>query len=124
MKKFVLIAVVAFFTVAFHACQYVDIVPDDGSTIVVSDNLSFSVDIEPIFATQSCTNCHPGMHQPNLTAGNAYASLMDGDYINKKKPEESEVVKVAAPGASHGANLTNEQVQTIIAWIEQGAKDN
>ena len=124
MKKLISFAFVALMALLYTSCQYVDIVPDDGSNIEVSDNLSFSADVEPIFQTQSCTNCHPGMHQPNLTAGNAYASLMDGGYIDKKNPSESILFQKVAPGAAHGANLTSEEVQIITAWIEQGAKDN
>lgn len=124
MKKIIVFAFTVMIMLAYTSCQYTDIVPDDGSGVVVSDDLSFSVDVEPIFKAQSCTNCHPGMNQPNLTEGNAYASLMDGDYINKKNPQDSEIVTEAAPGTSHGANLTSAQVQIIIAWIEQGAKDN
>ncbi|MFA9389056.1 MAG: hypothetical protein ACERKD_04585 [Prolixibacteraceae bacterium] len=124
MKKLFVFTLTLLAMIVYTSCQYTDIVPDDGSSIVVSNDLSFAVDVEPIFQTQSCTNCHPGMHQPNLTAGNAYTSLMDGDYINEKKPAESSIVVEAAPGATHGATLTAAQVQTIIAWIEQGAKDN
>lgn len=124
MKRIIVFTLTVMVLLGYTSCQYIDIVPDDGSSIVVSDDLSFSVDIEPIFKVQSCTNCHPGMRLPDLSAGNAYNSLTDGAYINKKKPAESEIVNVPAPGATHGSTLTNEQVQQIIAWIEQGAKDN
>lgn len=124
MKKLISFACVALMALLYTSCQYVDIVPDDGTSIEVSNNLSFSADVEPIFQTQSCTNCHPAMHQPNLTAGNAYKSLTNGGYIDTKKPGESLIVNKPAPGADHAANLTAEQVKTIIAWIEQGAKDN
>ena len=124
MKKLISFAFVAMMVLFYTSCQYVDIVPDDGSSIEVSDNLSFSADVEPIFQAQSCTNCHPGMHQPNLNAGSAYQSLMDGGYISEKNPSESLIITKVAPGASHAANLTSEQVQIITAWIEQGAKDN
>lgn len=124
MKKLIVFACTVVVMLIYTSCQYIDIVPDDGSTVVVSDDLSFSTDVEPIFKAQSCTNCHPGMKQPNLTEGNAYKSLIDGGYIDKKKPAESLIVVEPAPGAAHGATLTAAQVQTIIAWIEQGAKDN
>lgn len=124
MKKLISFAFVALMGLFYTSCQYVDIVPDDGSSVEVSDNLSFSTDVEPIFQEQSCTNCHPGMKAPNLTAGNAYSALMDGDYVNKKNPSESLIITKVAPGASHAANLTSAQVQIITAWIEQGAKDN
>ena len=101
MKKIIVFTFTIVYMLAYTSCQYTDIVPDDGSGVVVPDNLSFLADVEPIFQTQSCTNCHPGIHQPNLTAGNAYASLMDGDYINKKNPQDSEIISKVAPGKSH-----------------------
>lgn len=124
MKKLIVLGFSFLLMLAYTSCQYIDIVPNDGSDIEVSDDLSFAVDIEPIFKAQSCTNCHPGMHQPSLTEGNSYASLTDGSYVNEKKPEESEIVIVPGPESSHAAKLTAEQVQLIKAWIEQGAKDN
>lgn len=124
MKKLIVFGFTVMLMLAYTSCQYVDIVPDDGSGVEISDDLSFSTDIEPIFKSQSCTNCHPAMHQPNLSAGNAYASLMDGDYIDKKNPENSIIITKVEPGASHAANFTATQVKQILAWIEQGAKDN
>lgn len=124
MKKIIAMAFTAMTMLVYTSCQYVDIVPDDGSGVEVSDDLSFSTDVEPIFKAQSCTNCHPGMKQPNLTEGNAYKSLMDGGYIDEKNPENSELLIVAAPGSSHAAQFTAAQVKIITAWIEQGAKDN
>lgn len=124
MKKIFYLALGLIFIMSFNACHYIDIVPDDGSQVEVSDDLSFSTEIEPIFATQSCTNCHPGMSQPDLTTGNAYQSLTDGDFINTKKPEESSIYTKPLPDGSHAAKYTSEQAQLILAWIEQGAKDN
>jgi hypothetical protein len=124
MKKILAMACTAILMLVYTSCQYVDIVPDDGSGVEISDKLSFSADVEPIFKTQSCTNCHPGMKQPNLTEGNAYKSLMDGGYIDEKNPENSSLLVVADPGGSHAAKLTAAQVKIITAWIEQGAKDN
>src|SRR6476646_939380 len=41
----------------------------------VPPGVSFSKDVHPIFTV--CTGCHGGGLSPNLTAGNAYASLVN-----------------------------------------------
>ncbi|MFB6317812.1 hypothetical protein [Saccharicrinis sp. FJH54] len=107
----------------FVACEYTDIVEDDGSGNV-PENVSFSADIEPIFTTQSCTNCHPSMKKPDLTAGSAYESIMSMGLVNTANPAESGIYTKPAPDNSHGANYTSAQAKLILAWIEQGAKNN
>lgn len=110
--------------VAMNACHYTDIVPDDGSGTEVPEVVSFSSDIEPIFKSQSCTNCHPAMSQPDLSAGNAYESLSKGGYFDTKNPEDSEIYTEPSPDSSHAGKYTAAQAQLILAWIEQGAENN
>ena len=124
MKKIFYLFVLILFLMTFNACHYTDIVPGEGGNVEISEDISYANTIEPIFKTQSCTNCHPTMKKPDLTAGNSYASLTDGEYLNTKKPEKSELLIVAAPEGEHAAKLTSAQVELIIAWIDQGAKDN
>ena len=107
----------------FVACEYTDIVEDDGSGDI-TENISFSTNIEPIFTTQSCTNCHPTMKKPDLTAGNAYESIMALGLVNTSDPSESKLYSVPSPDNSHGANYTSAQAKLVLAWIEQGAKNN
>ena len=124
MKRYFVIFISIGVLMGLGACSYTDIVADDGSDIVVSEDLSFSTDIEPIFKTQGCTNCHPAMHQPDLAAGFAYESLINGGYIDTDKPGDSKIYTVPAPDGTHSAKLTTKQAATILAWIEQGAQDN
>ncbi|MFC0875723.1 hypothetical protein ACE01N_03970 [Saccharicrinis sp. FJH2] len=107
----------------FVACEYTDIIEDDGSGSV-PESVSFSADIEPIFTTQSCTNCHPSMKKPDLSAGNAYESIMDLGLVNTSNPAESELYTKPSPDGSHGAKYTSAQAKLVLAWIEQGAKNN
>lgn len=105
------------------SCEYTDIVIDDSAN-VVTEEISFAESIEPIFTTQSCTNCHPSMKKPDLTAGNAYESISALGLIDSDNPSESEIYTKAAPDGSHAAKYTSAQASLILAWIEQGAKNN
>jgi hypothetical protein len=107
--------------VLFFSCEYKDIEYDKP---VVIEEMSFSNDIEPIFKLQSCTNCHSGAPQPDLTTGNAYYSLMANHCIDTVKPAESKIYVVPKTGSNHSATFTSLQSQQILTWIEQGAKNN
>ncbi len=85
--------------------------------------ISFASDIEPIFADQNCTSCHPSTAQLDLTAGNAYASIMAGR-VDIENPESSEIYAKASPDGSHPAKYTNQQALYVLTWINEGALDN
>ncbi len=83
---------------------------------------SFSADIEPIF--KNCAQCHKaGAQPPDLSAGNAYQAVIDGDYINKSKAEESKLLKKLYNGHG-GVNSASPNYIDILGWITQGAKKN
>lgn len=96
---------------------------------VVTDEVSFSNDIIPIF-NQSCNSagCHnTGGVKPDLTAANAYQALNSGGYINTSSPDKSELylwmkgekrlpMPLSGPNANYNA--------TVLAWISQGAQNN
>lgn len=124
MRRIFYFSSIVFLAVLFNACQYTAIVSDPSGNVEVPEDLSFASDIAPIFQEQSCTNCHPGMSQPDLSAGSAYNSLINGGYINTGNPEESELLTEAASDGTHAAKLTSEQEAYILAWIEQGAENN
>jgi hypothetical protein len=124
MKKLSYIFLSLILVLGFSACEYTDIVEDDGSSIEISDNLSFSKDIEPIFRAQSCTNCHPSMKKPDLNTGKAFNSLMDGGFVNTSDPEKSSILTKPAPDGNHAGKYTSVQSRLILEWIRQGAKNN
>lgn len=107
----------------FVACEYTDIVEDD-SAGDIPENISFASDIEPIFAAQSCTNCHPSLKKPDLTEGNAYESIIGLGLVDTSNPEESKLYTKPSPDGSHGSVYTSSQAGLILAWIEQGATNN
>lgn len=123
MKKIGLLIICAL-AIIFAGCEYTDIVEDDGSGVVVGEKVSFSEEIAPIFAEQSCTNCHPAMKNPDLSSGNAYQSITSMGLINTDSPSESDIYTVPSPDGSHAAKYTASQAKLILAWIEQGAENN
>lgn len=64
MKKLISFAFVALMALIYTSCQYVDIVPNDGSTVEVGDNLSFSADVEPIFKLKAVPTVIPECTNP------------------------------------------------------------
>ena len=75
--------------ICFSQCTWHEI-PDE--PIDVQD-VSFEMDIIPIFnASCNTVGCHnTGGIAPDLSEGNAYESLTDGNYYNVDSPEDSEL---------------------------------
>ncbi|MBI2794521.1 MAG: hypothetical protein HYX66_07730 [Ignavibacteria bacterium] len=94
----------------------------------VKDNLSFSLDIQPILSS-NCARCHyPGNILPDLREGYAYESLMEGDGITPGNAEESELVEMLEGGGNNpmppSTKLSPVNIELIKKWIDEGAKDN
>lgn len=95
----------------------------------ITRTVSFSEDIVPIF-NSSCnaSGCHSsGGKSPDLSASNAYNSLILGNYIDKETPVNSELYKWMSgkrglPMPVSGVN--KEYNALILAWIKQGANNN
>ncbi|MBZ5857223.1 hypothetical protein [Flavihumibacter profundi] len=91
--------------------------------------VSFTADIIPIFNSScSLSGCHTtGGKSPDLTAANAYNSLMNGGYVNTADPESSVIYlwmtgKKSTPMPPSGINKDYNSL--MLAWIKQGAKNN
>lgn len=107
------------------------------TTTVVIDNspavtgiVSFSKTIVPII-TKSCagSGCHSGSIAPNLSEATAYNAMVNGNYINKGAPAESEIylwiTGKRTPAMPLGsANNPSNLNALMLAWIKQGAKNN
>lgn len=114
--------------VILQSCYYDEVIPVEEPVGDVG-NVSFSADLIPIF-NSSCNNtgCHSaGGQKPDLTAPNAYNSLINGGYINIAVPESSSLylwmrgengtpMPLSGPDATYNAK--------VLAWIEQGALNN
>jgi hypothetical protein len=126
MKKLTYLAIVLLAgAIGFISCQkeYFPPVELDESTPV-----SFKSEVLPIF-TASClgSGCHQnGGASPNLTADLAYSSLVDGGLIDTLQPEKSVLydrIKIKGDMPKSG-KLPETQIQKILLWIKQGAKDS
>ena len=107
------------------------------TTTVIVDNspeitteVSFSKDLTPLLAKNcALSGCHDGSVKPNLKADVAYTSLMTGNYVDTKNPENSEVYLYMSakktPAMPLGAPSNPDKINNImLAWIKQGAKNN
>ena len=95
----------------------------------ITRTVSFATDILPIF-NNSCnvSGCHSqGGKSPDLSAGNAYNSLLNGNFINTSDPQTSALYewmagKRGTPMPVSGVNKDYNSL--VLAWIKQGAQNN
>ena len=129
MKR--LLAITLFITGAYilmltPSCDYGYVEP---VIIDIPDTVSFSNDIIPIF-NNNCneSGCHStGGIAPDLTPQNAYFELWLYGMVDTANAESSTLyIRMAStsnPMPPTG-KLTDDKVQLVLAWIEQGALDN
>lgn len=114
-----------FFMVLIVGCDYKFIQPDSGPPVDPEVPISFSEEVEPIWTSQSCTNCHNGSVTFSLEVGKAYQSLTSLNLIDLDNAPNSLIVKVPGTNAPHNNyNYVGNQKALITTWIEQGAEDN
>ena len=110
--------------VAF-ACDYKYITPDTGDPIDPEEPISFSAEVEPIWTTQNCTNCHNGSGLFSLKQGEAYQSLMNNNLLDLDNSENSKIVTVPGSSGLHSSyTYVGNQKLIITTWIDQGAENN
>jgi hypothetical protein len=90
--------------------------------IEVPTDVSYSADIQPIWDAK-CVSCHGGGISPDLRPDVSYAELVNGGYVDTGNPEESSLMQKLYSG-SHDARASEEEKQTILAWITEGALNN
>ena len=98
------------------ACEKVVYPPVEKPT-----DVSYSEDVQPIFDAK-CVQCHKGGLAPDLRPENSYNALINGGYVDTQNPEES--ILMTTLYGSHDSRATEAEKQTILAWIEEGAKNN
>ncbi len=86
------------------------------------DTIKFSTDVVPIF--NACIGCHNGTIQTPDLEHDPYQSLINGHYVNVADPTQSIIYIQLTTVPSHIARVTPDQVQIILEWIKQGAKNN
>jgi len=83
--------------------------------------VSYANDIQPIY-DQSCVMCHSGGQVPDLRPDWSYDELIDGEYVDTDFPCSSSLYEVLI--GSHADRVTEDEVLTILGWIDEGAEDN
>jgi hypothetical protein len=89
--------------------------------IVEIENVSYSQDVQPVFNAK-CVSCHGGSISPNLSQGNSYKSLAEGDYLTQ--PVESNKLYKTVADNLHSSFTNQEEKSILFSWILQGAEDN
>lgn len=110
----------------FTACEY-ETIEYEKIVIQPGDSVSFSLDIIPIFDL-SCNSsgCHVAKHWAvDLTPANAYTDLFAKNMIDTAVAANSELyTKLIDAAGTHVGRSTPAQQGLILAWIEDGAKNN
>lgn len=125
MKKLLkyFIPILFIISLLFVSCEYEFIVPEELPPVDTTVIISFDTLIAPIYTDQGCTACHSGSTSPNLSPGNAYASIVPG-LVNLVDPELSTIYTKPHPDGDHFQTYTPLQAQDVLQWITQGALDN
>ncbi|MCX6235463.1 MAG: hypothetical protein NT175_12235 [Bacteroidetes bacterium] len=93
-----------------------------------TDTVFFTRDILPIFTTNNnCTGCHEaGNQSPDLTAANAYSSIISMGLADTAAPELSILYNYPKQGTSTHSwkKYTDSQANDVLQWIRQGALNN
>ena len=83
--------------------------------------VSYAADVQSIFDS-NCVMCHSGAQSPDLRPDWSYDELIDGGYIDTDFPCSSLLYETLT--GSHGDRIEDDQVLTILGWIDEGAEDN
>lgn len=122
------IAILVFAVFAFASCEYDFIKPEYTPPPNPEDTISFAQEVQPIFQSNNCTGCHKpgGFGGLDLTATNAYSSIMNANLVNTANPASSKIYTYPHPTTgTHNSKYANEaEAQVLLQWIEQGALNN
>lgn len=114
----------------FNSCR-----KDTGPLVIpgpVTQPVSFSNDIQPIF-NSACISCHNATH-PSLQLDSCcsyYELLFVGNnapYVDTVNPAESRLIKrmtgEIGPTMPLTGALPQDQIDLVLRWIEEGARNN
>ena len=125
MKKRTIFLSLILFSLFITGCKYDFIIPVEVTP--VTGSVSFSTQVAPIFSTANkCIACHKtGGQSPDLTSTNAFASIVP-NLVNTGTPEASLINSFPAPTtATHTwKKYSASEAAIVLAWIQQGAKNN
>lgn len=124
MKKLSYFIPVIILSLLFQSCYYDELPADSG---VLPTNVSFSNDVQRIFNI-NCVSCHGGSQAPNLTSGNSFNALINGNYVIPSDAANSDLMKsLKGDGKAlmpPSGSLNQSVIDKISQWIDEGALDN
>ena len=121
MKKANLLLWIAFLALFISSCEYKWIEPSEVN--ISQEEVSFKEDVVTVFQDK-CIQCHSSQ-SPVLTSDKAFSNLTEEGYVNVDNPKSSELYEKVEEGHPGGNNALNaEELAIILAWIQQGAKNN
>ena len=103
--------------------------PAPTAAAVDLSKVSFQANVLPIFV-QHCSECHGDEKQEEALKLTSYRSVLagsqNGTVVEPGDPDGSYLVKQIVSGKmpKRGKPLTQQEIDTIIAWIKAGAPDN
>lgn len=111
-------------TVLLQGCYYDETPNPEG---VLPKDISFSKDVQQIF-NLNCVSCHAGSLAPNLTTGNSFKELIDGNYIIPFDAENSNLIKsLLGEGKAlmpPSGSLSQSDINIVRRWINESSVDN
>ncbi len=130
MKKILILiskATVLILLLSLSSCYYDEEVVIPEVVLDPVEDVSFANEIQPIF-TEFCAACHPGVAPPDLTEGNSYAAIINGDIVPNDLIASLLYQTLITTDSNElmppGGALSNEDINLVKSWIEQGALDN
>ncbi|GAB5408915.1 MAG: hypothetical protein BalsKO_12800 [Balneolaceae bacterium] len=119
--------------ILFFSSNCINNVEDLSEPVPVPEGVSYANDVQPIFNAQ-CTSCHGnfgGISFVNYEAttsgnGNNYGAslIIAGDADNSGLIDKLSSNPQSGSQMPQGGSLTNDEIATIRAWINEGALDN
>jgi len=86
------------------------------SGITINTNISFANDVKPIIAANcAVSGCHNGTQSPNFT--------IDDNIIQNASRIKTRTGNGSMPPSGR-SDLTNDEIQAIACWVDDGALDN
>jgi hypothetical protein len=118
LRSFIIFIIIILGIIFCSSCEKSTLKEDP---ISEADSVKFARDIKPIFTV--CVGCHDASRSPNLK-DNPYQALKDGNYINVANPMQSPLYVQLKSDPMHSSKVSPDQLQAILQWIKQGARDN
>lgn len=124
MYAFLFLVSFIFCGVVFTGC-YKDIISPETDPDGPPQAVSFKEELAPLF-DKNCalSGCHvAGAHQPDLSLGNAYKSIVNGGYVNTLVPKSS-ILYIKITGEMSEYIPSPKDKAKVYDWIRNGAPNN